>query len=107
MHQCEIYEEIGKGQCKKQPYNIYTIMGRESLLSYHYAVLYDHTFNEWNNLPKKEYEERQNEITDQSLDIRKLENYKPLKSVDILFRRVEMVVPIIKEAIRKGYAKPL
>lgn len=44
MADCEIHEDIGKGQCEKRVYRIWSIFKRESPLLYWYLVLYDDTY---------------------------------------------------------------
>ncbi|MDU3180460.1 MAG: hypothetical protein E6686_03540 [Lachnospiraceae bacterium] len=103
MANCEIYEEIGKGQCEKKAYRIWTIFKRESTLLYWYLVLYDDTYYE--KFGNGEMDE--DALTNMAIDIRKLPNYKDISGIDILFHRKESVVPLIKEAVRKGYIKPV
>lgn len=107
MVNCEIYEDIGKGQCNKQKYRIWSLWKRESSLLYWYVILFDSTYNAWMDMSAVESVKKENELTDKAIDIRKLANYKELKSTDIIFNRDNVVVPLIKEAVRKGYVKPV
>jgi len=106
MINCSLYEDIYKGQIDKKKYRIWTIMGRESALSYWYVIMSDETY-------EKEYDRKDvnlatvdDKITDQAIDIRKLPNYSLLTNTEILFER-KKVVPIIKEALKAGYIKPI
>lgn len=103
MVDCEIYEEIGKGQCKKKAYRIWTIFKRESTQLYWYLVMYDDTYYE--KFSNGDVDE--DTLTNEAIDIRKLPNYQEISAVDIMFHRKESVVPLIKEAVRKGYIKPV
>ena len=103
MVDCEIYEDIGKGQCEKRSYRIWTIFKRESTLLYWYLILYDDTYYE--KCDKHEVDE--DALTNEAIDIRKLPNYQDITGTDIIFHRKERVVPLIKEAVRKGYVRPV
>lgn len=101
-----IYEDFYKGQFKKQKYRIWSIMGRESVSLYWYVVMYDTTY-------KREYEcagidikSVDDKITNQAIDIRTLPNYTKFSFSDILFNRNEVIVPLIREALKKGFIKP-
>ena len=111
---CCIYEDIYKGQYNKQKYRIWTIMGRESELSYWYVVMYDSTYNKEYYECNIEYSEIDidiaeidDRITNQAIDIRKLPNYKDMSVLEILHYRKIVIIPLIKEALKKGYIKPI
>ena len=55
----------------------------------------------------KGIKENEEKLMNQATDIRKLANYKELEISKILFRRKEVIVPLIKEAIKAGYIQPL
>lgn len=108
MKDCMMIESIGKGQCKKKEYYIWTVFDGQSTLCYWYVVMSDDTY--CNHFEKKSGEELakiEDEITNKAIDIRNLPNYKKLSPTDILFHRKDTVVPMIKEAVRKGYVQPL
>ena len=105
---CEICESIGKGQLNKESYRIWTIWKRESVLAYWYVVLYDSAYRKTYDMTSLEEVERvMDEWTDKAVDIRTLPNYKELSGGEILFNRKRAVVPLIREAVRKGYIVPL
>ena len=107
MVNCCLYEDIYKGQFKNQKYRIWSVMGRESVLAYWYVVMYDTTYDQEycsENIDLKSIDDK---ITDQAIDIRKLPNYKETSFHKILYYRKNIVAPLIKEALKKGYTKPL
>lgn len=103
MADCEIYEDIGKGQCEKRVYRIWSIFKRESPLLYWYLVLYDDTYYE--KFGNGEVDE--GALINEAIDIRKLPNYREIAGANIIFHPKESVVPLIKESVRKGYIKPV
>lgn len=108
MVDCGIYEDIGKGQYKKQGYRIWSILDGESVLSYWYVVMFDSTYSKLAEInDMDELNKKLDELTNKAIDIRKLENYTVLKGTEIIFHRKEKIVPMIKEAVRKGCIIPL
>lgn len=107
MVNCCICEDIYKGQFKKQKYRIWSVMGRESVLSYWYVVMYDTTFNQKYNIENVDLKKVNDEITNQAIDIRTLPNYKQVSGLEILHYGKTIVAPMIKEAIKKGYIHPI
>lgn len=107
MVNCCLYEDIYKGQFKNQKYRIWSVMGRESVLAYWYVVMYDTTYAQEycsENIDLKSIDDK---ITNQAIDIRKLPNYKETSSLEIIHYGKIIVAPLIKEALKKGYIKPL
>lgn len=107
MVNCSLCEDIYKGQFKKQKYRIWSVMGRECELAYWYVVMLDSTYDKEfgaENVNLKEVDDR---VTNQAVDIRKLPNYKEMGSLEIFHYRKSLVVPLIKEALKIGYIKPL
>jgi hypothetical protein len=105
MVNCCIHEDIYKGQIDKKKYRIWTVMGRESTLSYWYVVMSDETYEKEYNHENVDLESIDDKITDQAIDIRKLSNYIPLSNSEILFNRKQTIIPIIREALKAGYVK--
>lgn len=103
MQNCYIYEDFYKGQYKKQKYRIWSVMGRESILAYWYVVMFEVTYEKEYGSAHIDLESVDDKITNKAIDIRKLPNYKKVDSIGILYNRKEIIVPIIKEAIQKGY----
>lgn len=102
-----IYEAFYKGQFKKQKYRIWSIMGMFSVSLYLYVVMYDTTCDrEYECVDIIDIESVNDKITNQAIDIRTLPNYTKLSFDDILFNRNEVIVPLIREALKKGYIKP-
>ena len=104
---CCLYEDIYKGQLNKQKYRIWSIMGRESELAYWYVVMFDSTYDKEFSAENIDLDEVDDRVTNQAIDIRKLPNYKNLTIIEILRHRETFVVPLIKEALKMGYIKPL
>jgi len=111
---CCIYEDIYKGQYKNQKYRIWSVMGREGVLAYWYVVMYDSTFDKEYTQPNIDYpeididmQEVDDKITNLAIDIRKLPNYKNITPTEIIHYRKTLVVPLIKEAIKKGDITPI
>lgn len=99
---------LARDNIKKQSYKIWSILKRESVLSYWYVVMFDSTYSKLTDIDDiEELNKIFNELTDKAIDIRELENYKEIKGSEIIFHRKEKVVPIIKEAVKKGYIMPL
>lgn len=107
MVNCCLYEDIYKGQFKNQKYRVWSVMGRESVLAYWYVVMYDTTYKQEYCSENIDLESIDDKVTNQAIDIRKLPNYKETSSLEILHYRKSIVAPLIKEAINKGYIKPL
>ena len=107
MINCSLYEEIYKGQFQKQKYTIWSIMGRESELAYWYVVMFDKTYKEVYCSENIDLDKIDDKITDKAIDIRKLPSYKEASILEIFHYRKVLVVPLIKEAIKKGDIKPL
>lgn len=110
MVNCYLYEDIYKGQFKKQRYRVWSVMGRESVLAYWYVVMYDTTYKQVycsENTENIDLKSLDDKITNQAIDIRKLPNYKKTSVLEILHYRQTFIAPLIKEALNKGYIKPL
>lgn len=107
MVNCCLYEDIYKGQFNNQKYRIWSVMGRESVLTYWYVVMYDTTYKQEYCSENIDLKSIDNKITNQAIDIRKLPNYEDTSSLEILHYRNRIVAPLIKEALKKGYIKPL
>lgn len=82
-------------------------MGRESVLAYWYVVMYDETYKQEYCFENIDLESIDDKITNQAIDIRKLPNYKETSALEILHYRKRIIAPLIKEALHKGYIKPL
>lgn len=109
MHNCILEEPLAKLHYKRILYVICPIRKGENLLSYWYSVLSKETYEQlvYSNTVE-EYEKYENELTDKAIDIRKLKNYDAsISMTQIFFHRKEIIVPLIREAIRKEYIKPL
>lgn len=107
MKNCCIYEDIYRGQVHNQKYRIWSVMGRENLLTYWYVVMYDTTYEQEYCSKNVNLEYVDDKITNQAIDIRTLPNYKEVNSIEILHYRRTIVASLIKEALKKGYIKPL
>ena len=107
MVNCCLCEDIYKGQFKNQKYRIWTIMGRESELAYWYVVMFDTTYGKEFGTENIDIKDVNDRVTNQAVDIRKLPNYKALSAIEIFHCRKTLVVPLIKEALKTGYIKPL
>ena len=107
MINCCIYEDICKGQFHNQKYRIWSVMGRESVLAYWYVVMYDTTYKQEYCSENIDIESIDDKITNQAIDIRTLPNYQETSSLEILHYRKTIIPPLIKEALKKGYIKPL
>lgn len=103
-----IYEKIAQGQCDKRPYGIWSIFHREDTLVYWYVVMFDDTYDKWATTPnEKKRKKIEQEFLCKATDIRNLDNYEKMGCVDAFLHRKDKVIPMIKEAVRKGYIKPL
>lgn len=107
MKDCCLYEDIYKGQFKKNKYRIWSVMGRESVLAYWYVVMYDSTYIQEYCSDNIDLGRVDDKITNQAIDIRKLPNFKTTSTLEILHYRNTIIVPLVKEALNKGYIKPL
>lgn len=109
MHNCTIEEPLVKLQYQKKPYMICPIHDGQSLLLYWYCVISKNTYENLNKCENIEaYEKLEDELTNKAVDIRKLENYdKELTGTNIIFQRKELIVPLIREAVRQGYIRPI
>ena len=68
MVNCCIHEDIYKGQIDKKKYRIWTVMGRESTLSYWYVVMSDETYEKEYNHENVDLESVDDKITDQAIE---------------------------------------
>lgn len=100
-----IYESIGSGQCNKKPYSIWSIFNRESTLMYWYLILFNDSYYSLCNNENRHFKEK--ELVGKAVDIRTLPNYKGISGTEIIFHTKDKVIPLIKEAVRKGYIVPL
>lgn len=109
MMNCTIEEPLSILQYQKESYMICPIHDGQSLLTYWYSVLSKETYKKLlNSETVYDYEKFEDELTDKAIDIRKLKNYNTEVTMSqILFKRKEVIVPIIREAVRKGYIQPL
>lgn len=107
MTGCCLHEDIYKGQIKNQKYRIWSITGRESELAYWYVVMFDSTYDKEFGAENIDIEEVDDRVTNQAVDIRKLPNYKQSSPLEILHYGKIIAAPLIIEALRTGYIKPL
>lgn len=107
MINCSLCEDIYKGQFLKQKYRIWSVMGREGVLAYWYVVMYDTTYEKKYNSANIDLEMVDDKITNLAIDIRKLPNYKKVSALEILHYRKVIIAPLIKEALKNGYIKPI
>lgn len=110
-----IRRQIGTGQCNNQKYLIYSIY-KQSTLIYWYVVILEETLNDiiddWYYKTNKtgfynETRKLESVLTDFSIDIRTLPNYKDEKVLFWKPERNKWIVHLIKEAVRKKYIKPV
>ena len=107
MVNCNIEEPIAKFQHKKKQYVICPIFDGESLLAYWYCVLSKETYDVLQHSETaEEYVSFEQELLNKAIDIRKLQNYKKLSISKIIFNRKELIVPLIKEAVKTGFVIP-
>lgn len=96
-----LFRTIGRGQYKKQKYEICDIWYDDHIMMCWYVVAYNSTMR---NCEKRR--EIINDIFGKAIDIRTLPNYKDAETEKCKRHPSEIAVPIIKEAVRKGYIKP-
>lgn len=107
MINCNIEEPIAKFQHKKKQYVICPIYDGESLLAYWYCVLSKETYDTLQHSETMNiFEKFEQELLNVAIDIRKLSNYKKLSISQIVFHRKELIVPLIKDAIKAGFIIP-
>lgn len=109
MKNCTIVEPLSILQYKQKKYVICPIHDREGVLVYWYSVLSKETYDKlMNSDTAEEYEKYEDELTNKATDIRKLLNFdEGITMTQILFHRKEVIVPLIREAVRKEYVKPI
>lgn len=93
---------IGRGQYHNRKYEIWSIFDRQSTLLYWYVIAFadkTETIEGMQHLNKN--------INKYEIDIRTLPNYKQPAFYDIIRNPQKVITPIIKEAVRKGYIKPV
>ena len=97
----KIYKEIGNGQYQDENYTIWNIFHDDHIMMCWYVVVLERTLKK-----KGGRKEINADVFDKALDIRELPNYNVLDDRILIMRPQEVVVPLIKEAIEKGYIKP-
>ena len=101
-----LWKRLWQGQYKKLGYAIYPILKDEDhLYSYWYAVVYHETLDK--GAKSGDFIKWQNDLCmNHMIDIRTLSTYIPAKSI---YEEIDgkYVIPIIRNAIKKGEIKPV
>ena len=107
MENCVIEEPLAKLQCKKKQYVICPIHDGESLLAYWYCVISKETYTLLQQSETMDaFRKLEQDLLDKAIDIRKLQNYSKLSISQIIFKRKELIAPLIKEAVRTELITP-
>lgn len=102
-----LWQPIWHGQYKNERYGVYPILkDNDHLYEFWYVVMYNSTYYNFPRTEKKYKLREQHICMFESIDIRTLSTYVPPRTIHESGTK-EYIVPIIRNAIKKGEIKPI